>query len=228
MIICKFQGRFGNILLQNIGISILSKRFDMRVHNYLDKEKCGILGCNFHVGSKSFENFVNYYDKDLVGLLKKDTIETGILFDGNFQTKGFVTEFKEDILSHFKFEEEFFENRVFVHVRLSDVSHLNPGINYYRKALKSINFESGFISTDSPEHEIIKKLTDEFGLTVYKNNEVETIKFARKFENIILSKGTFSWWIGFLSKYNRVLYPLDNKPWHGNIFVFEDWQGIEI
>ena len=48
------------------------------------------------------------------------------------------------------------------------------------------------------------------------------------FNNLILSQGTFSWWIGFLSNAENIFWPSGGDKWHGDIFVFENWKKIDF
>jgi hypothetical protein len=50
--------------------------------------------------------------------------------------------------------------------------------------------------------------------------------FGSTTKNIILSGGTFSWLIGFLGFYSKILYPNFRCQWFGSIFVFDDWSRI--
>jgi hypothetical protein len=53
--------------------------------------------------------------------------------------------------------------------------------------------------------------------------------FGSTCKNIILSGGTFSWLIGFLSPNNsNVFYPDIKKRWYGDIFNFKNWKKIII
>ena len=45
--------------------------------------------------------------------------------------------------------------------------------------------------------------------------------------NLILSEGSFSWWIGFLSNAENIYYNQRERFWHGDIFVFPEWKPLQ-
>lgn len=61
-------------------------------------------------------------------------------------------------------------------------------------------------------------------------NEILTLQYASTCKNIILSHGTFSAIIGYLSFYSNVYYPeYDyNNMWFGDIFSINGWNKISI
>jgi hypothetical protein len=116
---------------------------------------------------------------------------------------------------------------VFVHVRTKGLrSDMIPDIEYYKKCLPP--YCSGYISGDDPQHDTVKRLLDDFDLKLYEESPEKTIIFGSRFENKVLSLGTFSWWIGFIGNQNNVLCPNPNKytRWHGPIFDCMKWKRI--
>ena len=117
-------------------------------------------------------------------------------------------------------------NDVFINIRLGDVSHLNPGFTYYDKVLSNLKFDNGYISSDSIRHHICIELIKKYNLTIFNDNEVNTIMFASTCKNIVLSHGTFSWLIGLLGFYSTIYYQKITRFWQGDIFVFPEWNEI--
>lgn len=226
MIKCKWQGRLGNVLLQSVGIRLLAIKFNLKVSEYNNQYKFENIGFKKYSGENSFDSTLDIYDNNLLELLNKSHIDTNINFDGLFQLKDFVLKYRYDIKNSFDitYDEQSIDN-IFVHVRLDDAQHHNPGYEYYKKCLENTKFNIGYISSDSKDNYIVNKLINEFNLVLYQNNPIDTINFAKNFNKLILSEGTFSWWIGVLSKASEIYYPkYSEKPlWHGDIFVYDDW-----
>jgi hypothetical protein len=229
MIKIKHQGRFGNRLLTTIGISILSRKTDLKVLNY--DNRCLRFGLQVHQGDRSFETLKYIGDDDVLRLLDKvELIEYGLECDGLFQSREFISTYEEEIKQTFVnliYSDDFMDD-LFVHVRLGNQVHLNPGFNYYQNCINQINFKRGFISSDSPNNKIVQDLITMNNLTLINLPAEEVISFGKNFGNLILSNGTFSWWIGFLSKAKIVFYPEMSRKWHGDIFIDPTWNGVKI
>jgi len=97
---------------------------------------------------------------------------------------------------------------------------------YYDKVLQKISFTNGYISSDTIHHEICIKLIEKYNLHIISKDEVATIQFGSTCKYIVLSSGTFSWLIGLFGFYSQIYYPEEYKKWHGDIFVFDDWNKI--
>ena len=140
MIKTNFSGRTGNILLQNVGTSIISKKFNLKTE-YVGIKNSDLLGLKLHNGERIITDLINQYDikhtyveigkyGTLMELLDRDDIENGLYYDGNFQVKEFVLKYRSDILSHFDLKyDDTYSKDLFIHIRLGDVTHLNPGID---------------------------------------------------------------------------------------------------
>lgn len=124
-------------------------------------------------------------------------------------------------------------NDVFIHVRLGDVPFHNPGSAYYDKVLSSLNFTSGYISSDTINHPICMALIRKYKLQIINQHiQIEDLlQFGSTCKYIILSAGTFSWLIGVLgfNSQSQVYYPDPalKRRWHGDIFeCMSEWQKI--
>jgi hypothetical protein len=74
-------------------------------------------------------------------------------------------------------------------------------------------------------HELFPEKFDDW--YIYEN----PIEYKFTYNNIILSGGTFSWLIGFLTEPNSNIYypeiPFENT-WYGDIFIFNNWNKVII
>jgi hypothetical protein len=222
---CK-NGRLGNKLLQNVGISVLSKIYNY-FPEYHDIEENNLIGLNLFCGKEKKTNFVWYYDSESLKQLLNQDIQNdhGIIYNGYFQDKYFLLNYKKSIDEIVKKREIKKYNEVFVHVRLGDAKHKNPGILYYKNILNSISFDGGLISSDSIDDEIVKKLSEEYNLKIFNSSPIDTIMVGSEYEYRVLSGGTFSWWIGYLGNNNNVFCPATPK-FHGDIFVYPEWNRV--
>jgi len=218
MIFIRYQGRFGNRMLTSVGASILARKHNLRVHNYAPDVKD--FGVDLFEGGRTFDNLKKVGDvpkqnwgEPFMNLLEEDKIiDYGMDLNALFQQKDFVLKNRSEIRQHFKHLEysDVHKNDLFIHVRGGDVSDYIPPYKYYNESIKNIDFDKGFISSDSPNHNIVQKLISEHDLKLVRRSSEATLKFGKNFGNIILTGGTFSWWIGFLSRAKNIYYPMDS------------------
>lgn len=236
-----YPGRFSNHLIRNLCFSILAKKYNFKFeYSYYNEIKS--LGIDLYIDGKrdKYENYVIVDDTNFFKFINNEENELDYLLlfnhDTYCQTKEFVLYLKDYFTQNNIFknivDKNFYKERyknnndVFIHVRLGDVPQFNPGFEYYDKVLSGLKFDNGYISSDTIEHEICKKLIKKYNLKIINFSEVETFQFASTCKHIVLSNGTFSWFIGFLGIYSNVYYPEIKKVWHGDIFVFPEWNKV--
>jgi hypothetical protein len=185
-----------------------------------------------HESNRVIKEVTSKYDIDLIDLLKleREEVTQGIEYTGTFQVKEFVLPFRQEIRGHFSLSESRVSSQdFFVHLRLGDAAHVNPGIEYYERAIARVaKSGQGFISSDSPHSSITQQLVNSYNLTFVEMPPMQLLNFARQFQNLVLSNGTFSWWMGFLSNSQNIAYPVGMPAWHGDIFVFDEWTPTRI
>lgn len=235
------QGRLCNHFIRNIFFDYVSRKYNLKFEYgyYKELKKIGIPlyidGTNIFNESFTINDdiFMNYINGNLI-LDKNFDLRNGCEFYA--QTRDFVffmkdyfkTYFNENILNTNYFKDRYNNNNdVFVHIRIGDMPSYTPSFSYYDECLSNINFDNGYISSDTIEDNLCKKLIDKYNLKIIDKDEVETIMFGSTCKNIVLSNGTFSWVIGFLGFYSNIFFPKIKKKWHGDIFVFEEWNEID-
>jgi hypothetical protein len=232
MITIPKNGRLGNAMFRNCAASILSKKFDIKVDRYLNCKELQILRPKFYKnGTKVYQNVIDVRYKNFFEILQQDNIDYGLNLKCPCQDENFVLVYKKEILNQFdlRYDQKQKDN-LFVHVRLGDCIQENrvPSLDYYVQAIEQTKFEKGYISSDTPSNDIVTYLMNRFNLTLYESQPTETINFAKDFGSLVLSKGTFSWWMGFLSQSKSIFYPNGGPKWCGEIFVFDEWKPINF
>jgi hypothetical protein len=229
MVTINFGGRLGNNLLQYITAYLFSKKFNYNlntegVNNKLDF--ADFFKLKTHIGKIFQRHEIIVDNNNLINFLEKENIDDRhYIFSDYFQIREYIEIYLDEIISCFNPVETKIDD-VFVVYRIGDIDNTRQmlPIDYYRDCLKELNFNKGFITSDTPNHPNIIELSKDFNLEIYKNEcPMQTIDYARKFDKLILSEGTFSWWIGTLSKSNFVYYNERERFWHGDIYVDKHW-----
>lgn len=237
----EYKGRLGNQIIRNLAVSFIAEKYNLTV-NYSSHDLISRLGIKLFSGSNVYEeqgelNDKNYFDVYNSGSLNY-TFNPNIDY---FQTKD-ITNFiynylhsepvKVTIIEKNPFKERYNTNNdLFIHIRLTDVASFNPGISYYLNMIKIIIFNHLYISTDDKTHHIIKTIFEIYPYaTLIEYDEINTFQFASTCKNIILSHGSFSAIIGYLSFYSSIYYPEfeEKKQWCGDICSIPSWNRINI
>ena len=230
------NGRFCNQLIRNLCVSLVAEKHNLQV-SYSSNELITRLGITLFSGPHKYGRTVTLSDDSFFPILHGEMLKANV--DPNtsfFQTKeitqylwSYLQDHKQSIIDANPFRERYSKNNdCFVHIRLSDAAQWNPGVEYYKKALRGLSFDKLYIGTDSPGHPMIKELVSIYpSASILPYKEVETIQFASTAKYIILSHGSFSAVIGWLSFFSSVYYP-DHKGvrWYGDMFSIPGWTCI--
>lgn len=228
---------------------MLAKKYDLKVQTYNIpvyeyphtelSELQKYLGVELYSGKNIYNDWLEVTDKNLIQALRGEFTGKALHINKSketwFQIRPFVQDFKQEIKDHFKnikYDDRVSKDDILLHLRLGDKANSIgkdvPDLKYYHECFSKITYKNGFIMTDSPEHTLVKNLTDIYKLKLLDGSPAKCLAFGKNFNKLILSSGTFSWWIGFLSRAETIYYPIPSKPWHGDIFVYPEWQGINI
>lgn len=232
-------GRFANHIFRNLYASFLAELGDVSfVYSY--DEQIRALGIPlYRNGKKTYEKTAIIRDEFFTNLLDK-RVDYNIFVDWcsaqnhefalrifNYFRTGSIM---KSITDSNKYKERYDKNNdVFVHVRLDDASQFNPGYDYYDAALSICGAQSGYISSDSPNHPMVSVLAAKYNLKSFEAQEVETIQMASSCKFLVLSHGTFSWLMGALGFFSKVYVPHSRfiNKWCGPIFDMPEWEVID-
>ena len=239
------KGRLGNQIIRNTAVSILARKHNLYVdyYNYdLINNKLGLL---LFIGEDKtiFNNKQTFNYKNFDKFYNENKLECNLIPRCWFQEDPTITYvfnyFQESSVKNNVIRKNMFKNRydnnndIFIHVRLGDVTHLNSGIEYYVTCINKIkNYDNIYIASDNLNHTIIKELLKKYpNIKLIEYDEIKTIHFGSTNKYIILSHGTFSACIGYLSYYSeKIFYPDFNrlkKEWHPRaIFENKNWNCV--
>jgi len=235
------NGRLGNQIIRNLAVSLLAKKHNLKV-DYYNKDLINKLGIELFSGSNSYKCIQYLTDNNYFTIYNSDHLNYNLNPNNNyFQTKE-ITNFlynylhtdkiKSNIIEHNPFNERYNKNNdLYIHIRLTDVAHFNPGFTYYANAIKNIFFDNLYISTDDNTNNIVKKLLNLYPSSRLINfDEITTFQFASTCKHIILSHGSFSAIIGYLSFFSNIYYPEYelNKIWYGDMFSIDNWIKLSV
>ena len=193
------------------------------------------MGLKIFAGDKTYRDtsmVMNHNFLDFVNPDKKN--ECNINLQGDyFQTREsapLIREWcnksvqKDNIINNNPFKKRYNNNNdVFIHVRLDDARQFAPSFEYFDTILGKLEFDVGYISSDTIRDPLCEKLITKYNLIPLNLDEIKTIQFGSTCKTIILSNGTFSWMLGVLAFFSKIYNPIRKREWHGDIFVFPDW-----
>ena len=233
------SGRLCNHIFRNLCVSMIAKKHNLHVvYEHTNHAKISQLGIELFCGTQKHSYKKEVKDSDFFNVLHSETIDYNLhCLYSYFQTKEislFLYNYlHEDAIRQKMIEANSFRTRInsnndcFIHIRLTDVEHMSPGLPYYLKALSSLSFDTLHIASDDLNHPVVHEIMEVYpNSKKVEHNDVETIQFGSTNKFIVLSPGSFSAIIGYLSIADKVLYPGSHTSWHGDIFSIPGWTKI--
>jgi hypothetical protein len=235
------NGRLGNQIIRNLAVSLIAEKNDLFV-DYYDNEIIKRLGINLFVGTKKYGHKKVLNDDNYFSVYNETNMDYDLDPNNNyFQTKEIIqllydylhtNNVKMSIMTNNPFKERYNANNdLFIHVRLTDVAHFNPGVSYYLNTIEKIHHNDIYLSTDQENHPIIGEICSKYPkIRIIRCDEINTFQFASTCRNIILSHGSFSAIIGYLAYFSNIFYPEyeKNKMWYGDMFSINGWNKQKI
>jgi hypothetical protein len=235
------NGRLCNQIIRNIAFSFIAKRFDYYVE-YSNDELIKKLGIELYSGKNKYNESIILDDHNYFKYLLEETKINKYLNPNihYFQTEKITDyiytylnseEIKTKIISKNPYNSRYRNNKdIFIHIRLGDASHLNPGINYYLNCINKLDYDRIFIASDSINSTIVKNIRNINPKKnhIIKYDEINTIQFGSTCKYIILSHGSFSALIGYLGFYSEIFYPNKNIEWCNiGMFTNKGWNPLD-
>ena len=227
------NGRLGNQIIRNLAVSLIAEKYNLKV-NYFNKELINKLGIDLFSGESVHNKMHDLNDDNYFTIYNGDSLNYNLNpNEAFFQSKDIsnllynylhTDTVKSNIIEKNPFNYE--NNNLFIHVRLTDAARFNPGVKYYLTTINNINYDNLYISTDDKNHSVIRSLLKLYpNATLIDYDEITTIQFASTCKHIILSHGSFSAVIGYLSFFSTVYYPEYefDKIWYGDMFSIKNW-----
>lgn len=229
-------GRLCNQIIRNLAVSFIAEKNDLFV-NYSSHPQIAQLGIPLYVGTRTYNQTILLTDDNYLEVLRAPYIAYNLDPNSNFfQTREIMyviyTYLRSEAIRNGIMDKNPYKlryqrnNDLCVHIRLTDVAHHNPGLPYYLKTIGSISFDRLYIATDDRNHPIVKEIARVYSnVTFLDDHLVNLIQFASTCKHVLLSHGSFSAIIGYLSFFADVHYPeYDPKNiWYGDMFSIPEW-----
>jgi len=231
-------GRLGNQIIRNIAVNIIAHKHNLNVQ-YCNISLINSLGIQLYSGSNVYDNTIQLTDENFIGILNDDVLNSNVDTSSVFLQSREISNviyhwlnsrtIKNAIIDVNPYIERYDRNNdCFVHIRLTDVADHNPGLDYYLNVLSQISFDKLFIASDDYNHNIIDSIMSVYPESYIVNrDEISTIQLGSTCKHVVLSHGSFSAIIGYLSFYSIVYYPKYGEVlWYGDMFSIPGWNMV--
>lgn len=214
------NGRLCNQIIRNLALSLIAEKNNLYVEYSNFDEINNKLGIILFVGKNKYQETKDIKNNNYMEYFQSKTdIKCNLNFMHDFFQNKEITNIlynhlqlnKQHIMDKNPYNLRYKNNNdVFLHIRLTDTKHFNPGTKYYEKCLRIITneYDNIYISSDDFNHILIKNLKKKYPKIIFiEKDPINTIQFGSTCKYIILSHGSFSAVIGYLSFFSTIYYP---------------------
>ena len=214
MITINYRGRLGNNLIQYAAGAILAEKTGLRLGTKPESRNNNF-GEAFSlqpIDGVCYDKTIELNDKNYYDHLNNPEPTIGYILNGFFQDSKLLCDFRDQILDLYKLpepKESVSSDDVFIACRLGDClkgPRTYCTMEYIENQLKSSRhkYDKAYVTSDTITHPPLKRLIEEYNLTVYQDEPMDTILFGAQFNNLILSAGSFSYLMAYFSKADNV------------------------
>lgn len=221
-----YKGRIGNHLFQYCFARMLAQKNSYKLLSQWDYPE--LMRSTVHDGGKVVDDPIWYikdtlpFDElyiknyDLLDFFNKPLKDYRYIVSGYFENSDFFNSNEELIKSFFKidYSNDEFPNDIVINLRLGDdFAELGRIIHpeYYTNILERETFDKVYI-VGANENEPYLKVFEKYKPIIVPNNVHQDFHFIRKFNKIVCSNSTYSWWAAFLSNASIIYTPEFNSP----------------
>jgi hypothetical protein len=201
-----FEYAFGRIIAEELGYKLIHNLNLLQPFNLPS-----INGKSFNT-TEQYIDGLNFYSDNLLNEIIGNKNDRKITLHGYFQKYCYIKPYKEKIKNWFHLDKEdvyFDDTTVGIHLRKGDLTYCNQWMDmddsYYLNILERENFDKIIITSDTPDYPLIKNIISKYkNVALFNADTLSTLKVFSCFKNLILSNGTFSWWMAFLGNPKKV------------------------
>jgi len=218
MITCKFSDRLGNNLFQYTFSRLMAEKFgvsyslalpdnDVICVNPINDLSCVASSDNKFI--EDVESMTSDWDPS------KDLLRDGVnvKYVGYFQRWKFYEGYRDTIRSYFIDNDVCVDNNddLCFHCRLGDYKFQCAPVlhspEYYISQIDQLDFNKLYIVTDDPNDRYLESLKRRYSPIIVSETPRHDFYFMQRFNNVVISNSTYSWWSMFLGNSKRVYIP---------------------